>query len=120
MSRAMIVKSIQLQNYTVFEDTDLTFGQGINVFIGENATGKTHLLKLIYAACCANRQQVDFGNKIVMTMLPDEYRISRLITRKRGNHAASIRVAAVNTNSEPESYLSASFDNKTKKWNYLI
>jgi predicted ATP-dependent endonuclease of OLD family len=31
------------------------FSSGINVFIGENGTGKTHLLKVLYAAMLANR-----------------------------------------------------------------
>ena len=44
------ISSIKLQNITVFSDLDLSFSTGINIFIGENGAGKTHLLKLLYAA----------------------------------------------------------------------
>ena len=41
----MIIKKIKLENYTVFENQQIEFSPGINVFIGENGTGKTHLFK---------------------------------------------------------------------------
>lgn len=41
-------KSVRLQNFTVFKDLKLKFSPGINVFVGENGTGKTHLLKTLY------------------------------------------------------------------------
>ena len=47
----MSIKEIYLKNFTVFKEEHLKFSNGINVFIGENSTGKTHLLKCIYAAC---------------------------------------------------------------------
>ncbi|GCD12736.1 AAA family ATPase [Clostridium tagluense] len=42
---------IYIKNFTVFKEEHLDFSKGINVIIGENGTGKTHLLKCIYAAC---------------------------------------------------------------------
>ncbi len=42
----MKIKRIKFQNYTVFEDQQMEFSPGINVIIGENGTGKTHLMKL--------------------------------------------------------------------------
>ena len=45
----MIIKRIKLDNYTVFEDQQIEFDPGINVFIGENGTGKTHILKVLYS-----------------------------------------------------------------------
>jgi len=41
----MIIKKIKLENYTVFEDQQIEFCPGINIFIGENGTGKTNILK---------------------------------------------------------------------------
>lgn len=38
-----------LKNITVFEDATFTFTPGINAFVGENGTGKTHVLKALYA-----------------------------------------------------------------------
>ena len=45
----MNIKKIFIKNITVFEDFELNFDKGVNVIIGENGTGKTHLLKYIYA-----------------------------------------------------------------------
>ena len=45
----MAIKKIALENFTVFKNTELSFCSGVNVLIGENGTGKTHLLKLLYA-----------------------------------------------------------------------
>lgn len=44
-----MLNTLTLQNFTVFKDVDLQFSPGLNVFIGENGTGKSHLLKLAYA-----------------------------------------------------------------------
>lgn len=42
---------LHLLNFTAFREIDIDFSPGVNVFIGENATGKTHLLKVMYACC---------------------------------------------------------------------
>ena len=43
------IKQIRIRNFTVFEHTDISLSEGINVVIGKNGTGKTQLLKLLYA-----------------------------------------------------------------------
>lgn len=43
-----MIKHLALHNFTVFKDADLQFSPGLNVIIGENGTGKTHLLKIAY------------------------------------------------------------------------
>lgn len=43
------VKRFSISNITAFNKAELELGDGINVLIGENSTGKTHILKLIYA-----------------------------------------------------------------------
>lgn len=45
----MSIKSAHLQNFTVFENLEIEFSKGINVVIGTNGTGKTHLMKVMYA-----------------------------------------------------------------------
>jgi predicted ATP-dependent endonuclease of OLD family len=47
----MAINKIRLKNFTVFDDVQLELAAGINVFIGENGVGKTHLLKVLYAFC---------------------------------------------------------------------
>ena len=40
---------LTLQNFTVFANQTFEFIPGINVLVGENGTGKTHVLKALYA-----------------------------------------------------------------------
>ena len=47
----MGIASITINNLTVFDKLDINFVKGINVFVGDNGTGKTHLLKFMYAFC---------------------------------------------------------------------
>jgi len=43
------IESVELKNFTVFRDFKVNFSKGINIITGENGTGKTQLLKAIYA-----------------------------------------------------------------------
>jgi AAA15 family ATPase/GTPase len=45
----MAIEKITLKNFTVFDELEIDFCEGINVLLGENGTGKTHLLKVLYA-----------------------------------------------------------------------
>lgn len=112
----MIIKKIRLENFTVFENQEIEFDPGINVFIGENGTGKTHILKVLYSACQSVDKKVSFPHKLVLTMLPDDYKISRLLTRKPGNRNGIIRITAGEPKRVSEKVLKASFNGKTKKW----
>ena len=44
-----MIKTLKLWNFTVFKEAELEFSPGLNVVVGENGTGKSHLLKLVYA-----------------------------------------------------------------------
>jgi predicted ATPase len=112
----MIIKKIKLENYTVFEDHQIEFCPGINIFIGENGTGKTHILKALYSACQSVSKKTSFSHKLVSTMLPDDYKISRLITRKQGNPNGVIRITAGEREDGQDRILTATFHGKTKKW----
>jgi len=48
-----MIKSLTLDNFTVFEHCEFTLGKAVNVIIGENGTGKTHVLKVLYALLSA-------------------------------------------------------------------
>lgn len=43
-----MLKKMSIRNLTAFSRADLEFSRQLNVIVGENATGKTHLLKLAY------------------------------------------------------------------------
>ena len=46
-----MIERLDLKNLTTFNDLTLEFSPKINVIIGENGTGKTHLLKAAYGLC---------------------------------------------------------------------
>lgn len=112
----MIIKKIRLENYTVFENQHIDFCPGINIFIGENGSGKTHILKALYSACQSVSKKISFSHKLVCTMLPDDYKISRLITRKQGNRNGLIRITAGEADGGQDRVMTISFNGKTKKW----
>ena len=74
----MTIKRIKLDDFTVFSNLDIEFCNGINVFIGENGCGKTHIMKVIYSACQAARNDISFSHKLVRVFKPDDLKISRL------------------------------------------
>ena len=112
----MTIKKIKLENFTVFDSLDLAFSDGINVFIGENGTGKTHLMKLLYAACQATRKDISFAHKIVKVFKPDDLNIGRLVKRRMGMQIAKIDIYS----SENNNKLSMEFNSHAKKWEAKI
>jgi DNA replication and repair protein RecF len=44
----MYIKTLSLHNYRNYERADLELCQGLNIFVGDNAQGKTNLLEAIY------------------------------------------------------------------------
>ena len=46
-----MITHLQLKNFTAFTELAIDFSPGINIIIGENGTGKTHLLKAAYGLC---------------------------------------------------------------------
>ena len=49
MSERPYHQSLRLRNFTAFQDAAFEFVPGVNVFVGENGTGKTHVMKALYA-----------------------------------------------------------------------
>lgn len=46
----MYIKTIRLQNYRNYKQCNITLGSKLNVFVGDNAQGKTNLLESIFFA----------------------------------------------------------------------
>jgi len=51
---SIFIKAIKLDNFTLFKNNYLEFSNGLNIILGENGTGKTQLIKLLYAFTQAN------------------------------------------------------------------
>jgi AAA15 family ATPase/GTPase len=44
-----MLKKLSLDNITTFQHAEFNFSKGINIIIGENSSGKSHVLKLAYS-----------------------------------------------------------------------
>ncbi len=106
-----MLKIIKFKNFTVFEKLEVPFSPGINVFIGENGTGKTHILKSSYAACNISKSRKNFSTKIKKVFCPSGNKINRLI--KRSSKIGSIEVIRKLNNNQRIS-LKLSLDNNIK------
>lgn len=100
-----MLKSLRLQDFTVFHNAQLRFGAGLNVIVGENGAGKTHILKAAYAGIAASAErgpgeeaptskaqlQNALTNKILGVLRPES--LGRLVRRKRGRGKCEIEYA---------------------------
>jgi ABC-type Mn2+/Zn2+ transport system ATPase subunit len=108
---------IKLEQFTAFEQFSLKFSPGLNVFIGENSCGKTHLLKLVYAACDISTSQKSFAEKLNRVFLPSGEQIGRLVKRRGVSSKCNVEVTRiVQVDDQPKRLtLRLTFSNHTKE-----
>lgn len=107
----MYLKEITMEDFTVFHRLTIKFSRGVNIFLGENGMGKTHVMKALYSACQAVKPDVSFSHKLVCVFRPDDYGIHRLVRRMNHGGRARVRVES------DQRAIQASFTNRTPKWN---
>lgn len=83
-----MLTELNLQNFTAFRDVKLSLSPKVNVVIGNNGAGKTHLLKAVYGLCLASlnaargQSEKDFiavtTSKFVRVFSPEEERVGNL------------------------------------------
>lgn len=56
-----MIKSFRLKNFTLFREEELHLSPNLNVIIGENGCGKSHLLKALYSLVSVSSEQ---GRKV--------------------------------------------------------
>ena len=79
----MPLTGLHLQNFTAFAELDVAFSPGVNILVGANGTGKTHVMKVCYAACEASKPGAPFFHeKLVNVFLPSGRSERRLVNRK--------------------------------------
>ncbi len=100
----MKVDSLHLQQFTVFEDVELAFSPGINVFLGTNGTGKSHAMKALYAPlrameewaakgrALADAQPFHHTTKLCDVFKPDRNDLERLVRRGTAGQRAKLEV----------------------------
>lgn len=104
----MTLTQVKLKRFTAFSDLSIDLSPGINVFVGANGTGKTHLMKVCYVACEASRPDVHFMEKLVRVFLPPGRRPGRLVKRQVGRSKAVVEVR------RDDRKLTASFSTQVK------
>lgn len=122
-----MIDKLKVKNFTAFDSMDIDFSAGVNIFIGENATGKTHILKAVYSSCQITKSKKGFANKINDVFYPAGKQIGRLVKRTKGSNSgwielkrtltngqeATIRLSLTNHNTTPEQ---AKVTGSTKLW----
>ena len=61
----MELESLKLDHYRNYSDLTLEFSSGVNVFLGENAQGKTNLLESIYVLALARSHRTSSDKDLV-------------------------------------------------------
>ena len=66
----MKIENLTVKNVTVFKDIVIKLVSGVNVLVGENGTGKTHLLKMLYSFCQSadSREQKYYDNGMAIIL----------------------------------------------------
>lgn len=98
-----MLETLNITNLTVFPEANLKFSPGLNVIVGENGSGKSHLLKAAYsvlavlaeegrkptaAAPTKNLLQSRIADKLVNVMRPES--LGRLARRKQGRERCEL------------------------------
>ncbi|MCY4498086.1 MAG: AAA family ATPase [Rhodospirillaceae bacterium] len=102
-----MLRSLRVSNFTVFPEVRLDFARGLNVIVGENGTGKTHLLKLPYAVAAVSSEegrrrdsrvptkaflQARIAEKLVDVFRPEDARLGRLTRRQQGRNRCEVSI----------------------------
>lgn len=100
-----MLNNLTVKNLTVFPEIQLQFSQNLNVIVGENGTGKTHLLKILYSALATSGEegrkspngtptktllQTRLADKLIHVFRPDY--LGRLTRRKQGRERCDIKL----------------------------
>ena len=86
----MALTKVKFENFTAFKDLEVEFSPGINAFIGANSTGKTHLMKVCYAACGAFKPDDIFKDRLLGAFLPSGRWLDRLIKQPATQASAAV------------------------------
>ena len=87
-----MITRLKFERFTAFEKLDFDPSPGINAIVGANGTGKTHLMKVAYAACDVSKTATPLASKLVRLFLPSGRAIGRLVRRQQGSVRCAVEV----------------------------
>lgn len=115
----MKLTSLRLTNFSVIRSATFDFSAGINVFLGRNGAGKSHVMKLLYSMVRARRDAAEnaaddvlaatFKNKLAGVFRPDDDAIGRLVSRDVGRRKATTHLFAEASPDQPTPELALSW-----------
>jgi predicted ATPase len=95
-----MLKTGSFRNFTTIPNGAWNFAAGINVVVGENGLGKSHILKSIYSLLKVQSNQAGelskaalekaYADKLVAVMRPES--LGRLVKRKQGRDRCEIKL----------------------------
>ena len=109
-----MITRFKASHFTVFTTLDVKFTSGINIFIGQNGTGQTHLMKAVYSACCLIGKKIDtpLDRKINGVFMPNS--IGRLVHRAVGRKSGSISIYRQQENEARERSITLNLTSQNK------
>ena len=122
-----MITKVKFNKFTVFDQLEVKCSPNINIFIGKNGTGKTHILKTIYAACNIIKSKKKFAQKITNVFLPSKGYTGRLVKRSNSSGFGSVEVfrrikdneelkIRLSISNHMKSYDKATVSGSTKRW----
>ena len=116
------ITGLTLERFTAFRNVTLDFSEGINIIVGANATGKTHILKVLYSACDITRTTENFGKKLIKVFSPVGLEFKRLKNREVSQSDFTIKVlrgdmTLVFSYSESDNVYEVKFSENEAGWN---
>ena len=61
----MYLSNLELSHYRNYTKEKVKLNEGINIFIGDNAQGKTNILESIYILALTKSHRIGFENNII-------------------------------------------------------
>lgn len=119
-----MIKDLHLTNFTCFAEARLSFGKQLNLIVGENGLGKTHLLKVAYSMIALSAEegrqpgadaptktllQQRCAEKLINVFRPES--LGRLARRRQGRARCDVRLGF----HEPDLDIAFDFATNSKK-----
>jgi len=102
----MKIQRLELQDFMIFHQMDTKFSPNINIICGENSTGKTALIKLLYSCVksCSilqsskgditkEKTEATLVSKLQGVFRPSKDNVGRLVYRRQGSTRTNITVS---------------------------
>lgn len=87
----MIVESLSLKNYRNYENLELDFSKGINIFYGNNAQGKTNILEAVYMSGTTKSHRTNKDLELIR-FAEEESHISTKVLKNGTSHKIDIHL----------------------------